>query len=159
MLTVVAIAIWIVLIFSLRISLFGNPTYTMVCSAPDTLIEKAGVCLVDESPPEDDETRRFLATFVRWSVASFVLIFLELGVSIYFMFARPLFFVPWMIVAKYVVLILFAMGIEWEDEATIFDQIQRMPKSLIHTERVVCFLTALGFLALFVQHLQGTSHV
>ena len=159
MLTLVAIAIWIVLVFSLRVSLFGNPTYTMVCSAPDTLIEKAGVCLVEESAPEDDETRSFLAKFVRWSIASFVLIFLELAVSVYFLFAHPLFFVPWLIVAKYVIVIQFAMGIEWEDEATIFEQIQRMPKSLIQCERVVCFLTALGFIALFVQHLQGTSHV
>jgi hypothetical protein len=67
--------------------------------------------------------------------------------------------VPWLIDAKYVILNQLAMGIEWEDEATIFEQIQRMPKSLIQCERVVCFLTALGFIALFVQHLQGTSHV
>jgi hypothetical protein len=159
MLTVVAIAIWIVLIFSLRISFFGNPTYTIVCNAPDHLIEKAGTCLVEESPPEDDETRRFLATFVRWSIASFVLIVLELGVSVYFMFSDPMFFVPWMIVAKYVILVLFATGIEWEDDATVFEQIQRMPKGLIHSERVVCFLTAIGFIALFIQHLQGSGHV
>jgi hypothetical protein len=155
MLMLVTIAVWIVLVFSLQVSLFGNPTYTLVTRAPQSLVEKAGVCLMEETAPEDDETREFLARFARWSIASVVLICVEVAVTIYFILAHPLFIVPWMIVAKYIVLIQFALGIEWEEETSILDQIARMPQSLIHMERFVCFLTAIGFVALLLKLLQG----
>ena len=157
MLTIVMLASFVVLLFSLQVSFFGNPTYTMVMRAPQSLIDKAGVCLTEETPPDDDETREFLARFARWSIASFLLIGVELAVTLYFICAHPTFIVPWMIVAKYVVLFLYAMGIEWEEDASIVEQVSRMPKQLVQLERFVGFLTAVGFGALLIKLLQGDA--
>ena len=157
MLALIMLAIFVVLLFSLQVSFFGNPTYTLVMRAPQSLIDKAGICLREETPPDDEETRNFLAHFARWSIASFVLIGVELAVTLYFICTHPTYFVPWMIVAKYVVLFLYAMGIEWEEEATIVEQVARMPKQLVQMERFVGFLTAVGFGALLIKLLQGDA--
>ncbi len=155
------LAIWVVLIFSLRVALFGNPLHRLVSRQPPQLLEHLdrrmeGKALPpDLSEPEADFVRRFS----RLAVLELVLLILEIAILVFFLLSWDFTYMAyyWLCLAILLKNIL-SFFLSWfysqsrrRRETGLFRQLMQAPVWLRRLDRLSAALSAAAFILLLLK--------
>ena len=147
---VLSICIWVVLVYSVKIFISGNPAYYLVQQAPTPILNQAADCLESEMVPENENIYLFIKMFFRLTALACVLFVLEFGVVLYFIYTDPKLSIPWFILVKNVVMLALGYSMHQQGNDNIFQSVLKIPKWAMRWERISYLATAVCFLYLFL---------
>lgn len=75
-----SLVLWIVVVYSVRVAVFGNPLYRMVQTADATLLARVEAATAGEINEVTEDELRFLRRFSRLGVLEMLMVFVELVV-------------------------------------------------------------------------------
>ncbi|MDP7397533.1 MAG: hypothetical protein QGF67_17350 [Lentisphaeria bacterium] len=146
-----SLVIWLILIYSLRISIVGSPEYTLVRDVPPAVLDEAAACLDERVEPDDDDCRTFLQRFMHLSILKLVLFLLELVVAWVLLaqdIGRRL---AWFIVVKNLGMLCISNLRSRIAGQNVFDAVMDRPRWLASCERGYYLVSAGCLLYLFLQ--------
>ena len=145
-----SISIWVVLVYSLRVFLTGNPAYGLVKTAPTLVLQQASDCLESEILPENDSIILFIKTFFRLTALACVVFVVELITVFYFVYHEPQLIIPWFILSKNMFMLWLGYNLHRRSSENIFDSVLNIPDWAMRWERISYFVTAVCFFYLFL---------
>lgn len=145
----VSLLIWLIVIYSLRVSLRGNPEYRLVTTAPESFLDEAATCLDERVEPEDDEIRDFLQKFLHLSLIRMAFFILEIAVA-WIILAKDMGqWLMWVIVAKNAVIICF-WHFRSRTPENVFSSVKEMSTAVLRWEKLSYLLSACCLLYVFL---------
>jgi hypothetical protein len=145
-----SISIWVILVYSLKVSISGNPAYLLVRTVPPPTLKRAADCLESEMMPEDEYIYLFIKKFFRLIAVGSVLFFMEFAIIIYFIYTQPNFYIPWLILFKNLAMLGLGYSLHREKNENIFESVRQLPVWAMRWERISYLVTAGCFLFLFL---------
>ncbi len=147
---ILSVMIWIICVYSFKIFVSGNPAYVLVHSAPVPMLQEAADCLESEMLPDDETIYLFVKKFFRLTAIACLLFVIEGAIIFYFIYTEPKLTVPWLILAKNLIMIWMGYTLHRNAGENIFESVRLIPMWALRWERVSYLLTAAGFLFLFL---------
>ena len=145
-----SICVWIVLVYSIKVSISGNPAYYLVKQTPALILNEAASCLESEMVPDNENIYSFIKMFFRLTAFACILFVLEIGVAIYFIYSDPKLSVPWFILIKNLLMLALGHSLHHKDEENVFESVRRLPKWAMRWERISYVATSVCFLYLLL---------
>ena len=145
-----SICIWIVLVYSIKVSVSGNPAYYLVKQTPKLILNEAAACLESEMIPDNKNIYLFIKMFFRLTALACVLFILEFGVLLYFIYTEPKLLIPWFILIKNIVMLALGHSLHHDTNENIFESVRKIPRWAMRWERISYVVTAVCFLYLFL---------
>ena len=145
-----SISIWVILVYSVKVFVTGNPAYILVKDIPAGMLKQATDCLEDEMMPENENVYLFIKKFFRLTALTCILFFLEFAVILYFISEQPKLIIPWFILAKNIVMLGIGYNLHQNSSDNIFQAIQEIPPWAMRWERISYLISAICFLFLFM---------
>ena len=147
---VISLLTWLIVIYSLKIVVVGNPAYDLVRSAPKAILKDAANYLEGDEIISDDSSSLFVQQFLRLTTITFVLFVVEIGILFYFILKDPQLGIPWIILVKNVIMVVLGYNAHRQVNGNVFESILDIPSWAIFCERISYLITAAGFLFLFM---------
>ncbi len=144
---------WIVVVFSLRIAVAGNPIFTLLSQADPAAVERVDALTAGPGPESlpTEEDVRFLRTFMRWTLTELVLFLIEVGLLIYLLWIDTLPGLCAILLGKNLAVVALSFHIaRQQDGPGLFGALCRLPRWLIWTDRLSALASGVGFLVLFL---------
>ncbi|NOY79372.1 MAG: hypothetical protein GXP31_00050 [Kiritimatiellaeota bacterium] len=144
---------WLVVVFSLRIAVMGNPVFTLLSRADPAAIERMDAMTAGPGPQSlpAAEDIRFLRTFMRWTLIELVLFLVEVGLLVYLLWTDILPLLCAILLGKDLAMVALSFYIARQQEGPgLFGALCRLPRWLIWTDRISALTSGAGFLVLFM---------
>lgn len=148
----VSIALWGVVLYSLRVAVVGNPLYVMVRRATPDLLFRAEQVMREGRDTANDVERGFMRRVSRFMMLEFVAFAGEIGVLLYFLRDPRFGWIAGALLAKNVILLGVSFGFVrrlYRGDG-MFDRFLNLPPWYVWTDRLSALASGLGLLAVFL---------
>ena len=150
----IGIGAWCVVIFSIRVAVFGNPIHLLVCRADPDVLSAAEEIARHGSAERVTDERVFvlLRRFSRLTLLELGVFLLEVGLLIFLLTSRILFWLSAALLAKN----LFALGVSMyyarrQSPGTgLLESLRDLPRGVVLMDRVSSLVSAAGFVVVFL---------
>ena len=148
---VVSIGMWAIVVYSVRVAVFGNPRYVWVRDADPLLLDRLeAVALGTRSPFPGPETV-FLRRFSRLTVLELVMFVLELALLSYAYFGRLVQGLALALLAKNAVLIGLSIAVaRRRTHEGVFSSLRVLPQWLVLGDRLSSLVSGAGAFVFFL---------
>jgi hypothetical protein len=146
------VGIWLVIVYALRVALFGNPLANMLRTTDPTFLEHVDM-VTAHNGPYTEESVHFLRRFSRLSLLELGAFLLETALLIYFLTTGRLVMLCVFILIKNVVMFFLSLYLARRRRETLganFKSLQALPEWIHRSDRLSSLVSGLGFIALFV---------
>ena len=156
-----SIMTWIVLVYSFRVMVFGNPLVRWLQQTPLELLQRLDQSTSDESQfarigPED---LALLRRFVFYQALELALFFLEVGLLLFFWYRGTLPALCITLLVKNIAVLGVGIVAVYSTEARpLFIHLRTLPRWLIVLDRLSQTISGAGFALLFLQ-VNGYLHL
>ncbi len=145
-----SILTWLVVIYSFKIVFTGNPAYDLVKEAPKSILQDAANYVSGEEAITNESSSRFVERFLRLTTVAFLIFIIEIGIVFYFIVKDPYLTIPWILMIKNIIMVIFGYNSHRQRSNNVFESILDIPSWAITCERISYLITATGFLFLFL---------
>ena len=147
-----SIGMWCVLIFSLRVALFGNPLLNLLRQTDKASLENAEKSALSALDRMEEKAFHLVRRLSRLTILEAVMFLLELGILIFLVFTHTYFWVSVTLLFKDLIIILFSILItrRFRHREKKLSSLCDLPAWFDIVERVSASLSALGFFYLFL---------
>jgi hypothetical protein len=148
-----SLAVWPLVLYSLRVALVGDPLCLTVARADGALLQRVGRVVAGDAGEVSEAEAAFLRRFTRLGLLEMAASLAEVAVLVYLLVHRLL---PWLacaLLAKNFALLLLNMWYVRRNrrgKADIFEQLRTLPAWYRSLDRGSALLSALGLLAMFL---------
>ena len=151
----ISIALWSVVLYSLRVALFGNPLYLCIVQAhPDLLVRADQVARQAREPADAGETA-FLQQFSRLTLLGAVVFMLETALLVYLLATHQLVWLSSLLLLKNVLLVAISLSYANQaDHDGLFRSLLNVPRWVVLLDRISALASGLGLLVAFL-HVNG----
>lgn len=150
----IGIGAWCVVIFSIRVALFGNPIYRLLQNASaGTLSDAERIARNASSGSEvDDQAFALLKNFSRLTLLELGVFLLEIALLIYLLVSRTLFGLSIALLAKNMVALGVSMYYARRQslDRGLLESLRDLPRSVVVMDRLSSLVSALGFVVVFL---------
>lgn len=147
---VLTFATWFVAVYAWRLVFKGSPARTLIRSTPQPVLVEAMACLEEAAVPDDEDSYHFLRQFF-WLKLLRASVFLTEGVVlISFLITDPTMIVPWVLVAKNLVIYQVLYHVHYRRHDDPVEAMRHSPPWAERLDRLSQLLTGAGFLLLFL---------
>ena len=138
-------------VYSLRVALWGNPLYLCLKRADPKLLERAEqVVLGSGITPTEDEAL-FVRTFGRLTLLELFLFLLEVGLLVYLWVQETVLWLTVSLFAKDLVLIALSAAVaQSRTQSGPFVSLLELPSWMVWVDRLSALVSGAGFLVLFL---------
>ena len=143
--------LWGVVVYSLRVAVWGNPLYLCLKRADPELLERAEQVVLGAgiTPTEDEAV--FVRTFGRLTILELVLFVLEVGLLIFLWMQETVVWLCLSLLAKDLVLIALSAAVaQSRTQSGPFVSLLELPPWMIWTDRLSALASGAGFMVLFL---------
>lgn len=152
-----SIGLWAVVLFSLRVTVAGNPAHQMIFRSEPTFLQRVDELLTGERTPENDTPEtEFLRRFSRLVLLELVVVGLEIGLLIFFVLQHRMLPLVWVLLGKNILMVVVGgWGAALRRNGGLFTSLQGLPRWMVLADRLSSLISAVGFIILLlaVNHL------
>jgi hypothetical protein len=145
-----SILIWGISILSLRFCVAGNPAYAYVQNTPDSIRQMAVKCLKTQDIPENTELVFFLNRFSKLAIFSVVVFVVEMLVLFILLYKGHANVIVAALLMKNSIILAVNFHLQKKGNDNIIENIMDIPGWAVRLEKFSNFLTAAGFILLYV---------
>jgi len=144
------ICLWAVVVWSCRVTLFGNPLYLHLRSADEDLIARVEDIIGGKRAATTEPEVRFLQLFSRLTLLELGVFVLEIGLFVYLYVSDILPLLALVALAKGLLLLLVSAFLaRTRTREGLFDSLLALPNWLIIVDRFSAFLSGVAALVFF----------
>ena len=138
-------------VYSLRVAVWGNPLYLCLKRADLELLERAEQLVLGSGTTPTEDEAAFVRTFGRLTILEFFLFVLEVGLLVYLWVQETVVWLTVGLLAKDLVLIALSAAVaQSRIQSGPFVSLLELPSWMIWTDRLSALASGAGFMALFL---------
>jgi len=148
---IVSISMWAVVVYSIRVAVFGNPLYVCVVDADLSLLESLEDVATGRRSAAAGEESVFLRHFSRLTLLELVMFVLEVGFFFYAYAARLVQWLALLLLAKDAVLVALSVAVaRRQAEDGLFLSLRLLPSWLVWGDRLSALASGVGAFVFFL---------
>lgn len=151
-LIVLSIGIWCVLVYSVRVAVFGNPLANLLLKKNYEDLQNAESAVQKGPAGMNSQDIHLVRRFSRLTLLELIVFLLEVGILMYLIFAQTLVWMCVAILAKDVVAMLLSVSCtrRASREGGLLTAFTNLPRWLHVADRISAAISAVGFIYLFL---------